>query len=235
MIVYYDHERTYSEPRLHPYAAATPEQSGHVDFKERPALIRTVLEDFLPFSDQKAVQTFYSFLEWINEPDCHLETCDCALRPPALHQDTNSSLALSVHGRLFVMYRNLALNSSADYSDWLRGALMTNLSRTDPDLSAHEAVVGFTFSPVLQTAISAGRWLPGDFFDAAHDDPGLGRHLMLSFWAYGNTAEGAFGNLDRLFTNLWAACRIVSDVITRGINNGQPAASPQAEASPQAP
>ncbi len=221
MIAYYDAKRAYAQPRLHPYVAAEPNQTGHVDFKSKPELIRTALEDFRPFAEQAAVQTFYSFLEWINGPDSSLETNDCALRPPEPHHDANSPLALSTHGRLFILYRNLTLNSSLEHSDWLCGALMTSLRHTDLTLPASEAVVGFTLNAAIQTEVSTGHWVSDSLFDAPGDDPGLGRHLMLSFWAYGNTVEEAFGNLDRLFTNLWAACRMVSGEIARGCSNGQ--------------
>ncbi len=226
MIVYYDAKRAYAQPRLHPYGAAEPNQTGHVDFKSKPELIRTSLEDFRPFADQPAVQTFYSFLEWINGPESSLETNDCAFRPPAPHHDANSPLDLSTHGRLFILYRNLALNSSQEHSDWLCGALMASLRHTDQELSAGEAVIGFTLTAALQTAISTGHWVSDSLFDSASDDPGLGRHLMLSFWAYGNTAEDAFGNLNRLFTNLWTACRMVSDEITRATSGEQPVTPP---------
>ncbi len=226
MIVYYDAKRAYAQPRLHPYVAAEPNQTGHVDFKSQPALIRIALEDFRPFADQAAVQTFYSFVEWINGPDSSLETNDCAFRPPEPHHDANSPLALSTHGRLFVLYRNLALNSSQEHNNWLCGALMASLRHTDRELSAGEAVIGFTLTAAIQTAISTGHWVSDTLFDTPGDDPGLGRHLMISFWAYGNTTEDAFGNLDRLFTNLWAACKMVSDEIAKVTSSEQSAAPP---------
>jgi len=213
MNVYYDRDREPPEARLHPYTAAGPDQSGYVDFKACPELIRTVLEDIRPFGARPAVEKFYSFLEWINSPLSPLETNDCAMRPPAPNGDSNSDLALVVYGRVCLLYRNPAWNSSEAHARWLCGRLMTALKDTDPGLSAREGVVGFTSSPILQLAISKGAPRPDGSFEASADDPGIGREVMLTFWAYGNDEDHAFSNLDRVFTNIWSACEVVSKEI----------------------
>ena len=56
MQVYYDAARAYSTARLHPY-------NEFVDFVQHSDQIPVALEDFRPFSDRLAVQTFYDFLE----------------------------------------------------------------------------------------------------------------------------------------------------------------------------
>jgi hypothetical protein len=212
MTVYYDPGRQYNEPRLHPYAAAHLEHSGHIDFKLTPEKIETALEDFIPFNRTDAVKHFYDFLRWINGPDSTLETTDCALRPPAPHQDTNSTAKLSMHGRMFIMYRNIRLNCSYDHQQWLCGKLMQVLKEVDPEFAASQAVVGFSLNPVLHTAISNGRWI-GNNFEGGDNDPGLGEHVMLSFWAYGDDESIVLTNLRRVFDNIWAACRSISDEV----------------------
>lgn len=213
MRVYYDTSRTYAEPRVHPYSAASDDQSGYVDFKARPELVELVLEDFKPYSDKKAVQTFYRFLKWINGLDSLLETNDCAFRPPNSHQDPNSEMALCAHGRVFVLYRDLNLNSSNEHAEWLCQRLMEVLRTQDPEFTSHQGVVGFTLNHAIQLAISQANELPGGMIDIAADDPGIGRHLMLSYWAYGNDEDQTFQNLERVFDNIWEATRITSGEI----------------------
>lgn len=207
MTVYYDHSRTYATARLHPYTAAQPGESGYVDFKADPQLIPEVLEDFRPFADRPAIQTFYSFLRWINGPSSHLESSDCALRPPGPHQDGNSTLPLCIYGRLCLQFRDPFLNSSLPKVARLSARIMECLHATDAGLSEEAGVVGVTRVPILQLAISKGTWQPDESFKAQLDDPGRGEQLMLSFWAYGKDDDEAFASLERVFTNIWTACR----------------------------
>jgi hypothetical protein len=72
--IYYDESRTYSEARLHPYAAGSGDQSGYVDFKAFPVRIAEALEDFRAFDSTVSVQTFYPFIRWANGVNSHLET-----------------------------------------------------------------------------------------------------------------------------------------------------------------
>ncbi len=217
MTVYYDSGRTYPTPRLHPYAAAAAGQSGYVDFMAQPDLIPHVLEDFRPFADKQAIQTFYEFLKWINSPQSQLATNDCALRAPQPHQDRHSQFKLSAHGRVFVLFRNLHLNSSPTHADWLISALMHFLATEHPDIAVHEGVVGVTQNPALQVAISNGHFHADSRFEARENDPGLGKHAMLSFWAYGDTEAHAFENLDRVFRCIWTVTTKISEDILQGI------------------
>jgi hypothetical protein len=217
MLVYYDDGRTYQEARLHPYTARSGDQSGHVDFKAHPERIPDVLEDFRPFDSTDCVQTFYSFLRWINGPDSHLETCDCALRRPGVHRDPNSNRKLSVYGRIYVMFRDLKVNSSLSQTDWLCGRLMGDLKGTDTNMPGSEGVVAFTLNPVIQIGISSGAWREDGQFFSPFNDPGRGRHLMLTLWAYGDDEFQMFQNLGRVFQNIWSACKSVSFEIDLGV------------------
>jgi len=210
MVVYYDRNRTYPEARLYPYGPSYPGDSGFVDFKHNPELIRTALEDFRRFNHRQAVQTFYDFLSWINGSDSCLETNDCAFRPPEPHQNPISQLPLCAYGRVYVLFRDLRLNSSRKCSGWLCENLMRVLNQTGAELSEQQGVVGFTLNPSLQISISKGSWRNDGSFETDADDPGFGHHLMLSFWAYGNNEDESFHNLNRVFENIWIACRSVS-------------------------
>jgi hypothetical protein len=218
MVVYYDENRTYPEARVHPYGPASPGDSGFIDFKKSPELIRTSLEDFRPFEQWQAIQTFYSFLTWINGSDSELETNDCAFRPPKPHQNAISQLPLCAYGRVYVLFRDLRLNSSRKQAEWLCRKLMYSLHETGSDLSEQQGVVGFTLNPALQIPISTGRWLSDRSFEAGDNDPGFGYHLMLTFWGYGGDEEQSFHNLSRVFMSIWSACRPVSDEIRRSLS-----------------
>lgn len=217
MRIYYDEERTPLEARLFPYSAANAEQSGHVDFKTNPELIESALEDFRRAADKKAIQTFYSFLRWINGPESHLESNDSALRMPAAHQNDISTKKLCVYGRVIILYRDLRLNCFSQQSEWLCGKLMHILKGTDVEFTGDEGVVAFTRTRAIHTSLSNGVWQPNGSFECAAVDPGRGHHLMLSFWAYGDDETEVFCNLDRVFTNIWKACENLSAEITEGI------------------
>lgn len=206
MITYYDN-RPYPIPRLHPYVAANPQQHGYVDFKTCPASIEATLEDFSQYAHRRAIQTFYGLIRELNGPNSHLETSDCALRPPSGHQDANSALPVAIEGRLVLLYRHLPYNGMDQTAHWLCGKLMSILNAVDPAFPASEAVVGFTLNPVIQVALSKGEWVSDNDFSCAEDDSGHGQHLMLNFWAYGRDEDHAFESLDRLFRNLQVACR----------------------------
>jgi hypothetical protein len=228
--VYYDAGRTYPTIRLHPYTATGVEQAGYVDFKTQPERIPEVLEDFRPYADREGIQAFYELLGRINGADSQLESCDSAFRPPAPQKDANSHRALSAYGRLYILFRNLTFNCSANHVKWLTQELMRELTNTDPDWPPSEGVVGFTLIKILQLALSAGEWLSESEFSAADDDPGYGQHLMLSFWAYGETEYEVYVNLGRLFRNIGVACEAVSKEITKSLKaHGQTAAPQQGQ------
>lgn len=212
MIVYYDHERGYSEPRVFPYTAGDDSQHDYVDFTKHPELVESSLEDFAPIADTSAAKTFYEFLRWINGSASRLQTCDCALRLPEGHHD-HSSLKLCAHGRVFVLFRDLSLNSQEQHSNWLCETLMSTLKGVDTGFTAEQGVVGFTRTPCFQKEISTTMTVFGGNISFDVDDPALGQHLMLSFWAYGNTPEDALDTLERVFRNIWKASESVSDLL----------------------
>src|SRR5665213_615390 len=210
MQVYYDSDRVYQIVRLHPYTGSAPGQTGHVDLKAHPELITSAMEDFVPFAHRAATQAFYQLLRELNSPASHLETSDCAYRPPRPHSDAHSPLALSAYGRLYVLFRDLRLNCVPSQAQWLCGKLMAILSETDPSLSVAQGVVGFTQVRILHTTLSTGEWLAGGQFECADDDPGYGDHLMLSSFAYGNTDDEVDESLSRVFQNITESCVLIS-------------------------
>jgi len=87
MNIYYDKRFEKEVSGFHPYkgGAYSPDVQ-YYDFKAYPELISTVLEDYVEWSDCKAIQTFYDLLRWLNGPDSLLESSDCAFGEPSRRQ-----------------------------------------------------------------------------------------------------------------------------------------------------
>lgn len=218
MITYYDPSLTYMSTRLHPYDAGAPGQSGYVDFKSHPEKIETLLEDFVPHAGQIGVRAFYNLLRYVNSPQSHLESCDCGMLSPSPNTDSNSTHIIRINGRLFLMYRDERLNCSKEHYEWLCGRLMAVLNDIDSELAANEAVLGFTLNPVLHLSLSTtGQWLSDGSFECDDEDPAYGKHTMITFWSYGESAADAFENLARTFSNLQQACEMLDTEINAAV------------------
>jgi hypothetical protein len=180
--------------RSHPWTVAAENPAArYLDLRADPALIRTSLEDFLPWSDWPAVDTFYSLLEWLNGAGSTLESNDCAFVGPSENPTDGVPKALEATGRLMILWRKLPLNLSRENVEWLRIALHRSLNETDPGLEY--GVVGISVCRVRFVRLPvSGR-------------KNLGLQLMLSFWAWGDTDEEVMANLARVFRNLWDALR----------------------------
>lgn len=227
MDAFYDDEMTHPSVRLHPYIAIHEGQSGYVDFKREPSRIPDVLEDFKPYAGERAIQTFYEFLRWINGPDSHLETCDCAFRGPAPHADEVSSFSLRGDGRVFVMYRDEALNCEWSNVHWLSARLMTGLSEVDAEFPHDQATVALTVSAALHASLCQGTRLADGYWECAPDDPGYGHHIMLTFYAYGDDAQHVFQRLERTFRNIDRTCRRASQELLGALDAGDVAPPPE--------
>jgi hypothetical protein len=165
------------------------------DFKGDLGLIRSSLEDFLPWSRWPAIDTFYKLLEWLNGPDSILESNDSAFQGPAPNGSAQFEKALEATGRLMVLLRDLPRNLSLSNTEWVKGALHRRLAGIDPGLEY--GAVGLTVYPAKFVSIP----LP--------DEEQLGSQLMVSFWAWGDSEEEVMGNLDRTLGNIHEALRAV--------------------------
>jgi hypothetical protein len=200
MDVYKDFSRAYVEPRAHPWAFGGDNQEfRYYDFKQFPELIPTVLEDFRPYRERPAVQTFFEFLRWANSPESELETDDCLFRPPKPHKDNNSDKKLGCHGRIFVFFRHLEFNLVPSACDWFHDVWGVGVSGIDSEFTPSQGVVGLTKQRAWYTALPHRE---------QHEI--LGGSLMLSFWAYGDTDDEAYDNLQRLVSNLHEVARQIT-------------------------
>jgi hypothetical protein len=183
----YDGE-PFSEPRSHPWAGAIADPAcRYYDFKSAPELIRTALEDFLPWSHEPAVTVLYELLEGLNAMASILESNDCAFSGP--HESEAPELGkLQCDGRVMILYRELELNLSRHRIEGLKNALHRRLASLDPTFEL--GLIGTTMPPVAYVALPGPR------------EQQIGHQLMISFWAWGDSESEVMRNLKRVMENL---------------------------------
>ncbi|MBK7402614.1 MAG: hypothetical protein IPJ34_41890 [Myxococcales bacterium] len=183
------------EPRSHPWTDAVSDAAfRYHDLRATPALIRSALEDFVPFETTDAVEAFYGLLEWLNAPGSSLESNDCAFTGPADNEHPAFSQRLGCSGRLMILRRALARNVVAGSAERLAIGLHRALARLEPEFTA--GIVGTTLVPVR--------------FLALPPKARLGQQLMISFWAFGETEAEVMENLLHVVRNLSSALRALA-------------------------
>lgn len=207
----YEHSDADSlRPRSHPWIDAESNPAyRYYDFKTQPDLIRSSLEDLQQWTSYPAIETFYRLLEWLNGSESIFESNDSAFNGAVATAGTPSSKPLQCSGRLMILYRNLAFNTSPEQMHRLTNATAQALSEADPLFES-----GAVAATIVTTRFTA---LPGPL------ERQSGQQLMLSFWAWGETEPEVMRHLDRTFQNLTGALQRVSDEIRRST----PAASRQ--------
>jgi hypothetical protein len=113
--------------------------------------------------------------------------------------------AFTTHGRVYILWRDLALNSDRR-SKWLCDELMITTFEVETEMEKDEGAIFFSTQPAIQIQLSKGEWFDGHFITAS-DDPGFAMHLQLSFRSYGDTREEVFRNMNRVFKNIWTAAQ----------------------------
>jgi hypothetical protein len=210
MMQVYEHNDPDSlRPRAHPWTDGESDPAHkYYDFRARPELIRSSIEDLQEWSAYPATETFYRLLEWLNGPQSTLESNDCAFSGASANRSARFSKRLQCSGRLMILYRDLALNTSPEQMHWLINGTAHAVREIDPAFAW--GAVGATITPVRFIT------LPGP--------PGRqqGQQLMLSFWAWGEDEREVMTNLDRTFRNLTVALRQVSDEIHRSSSGTAP-------------
>lgn len=199
----YEHSDPGSlRPRSHPWTDGESDPAHkYYDFRTRPELIRSSIEDFLEWSAYPATETFYRLLEWLNGAESALETNDCAFSGATANTSPRHPKRLQCSGRLMILYRDLASNTSPEQMHWLTNGAAHAMSAGDP--AFEWGAVGATMTSVRFTT------LPGP------PEQQQGQQLMLSFWAWGKDEPEVMANLDRTFRNLTVALRQISDAIRR--------------------
>ncbi len=187
----------FTEPRSHPWVDAAGDPAGrYYDFTANPALIRRSLEDFLPWSGDPAIDAFYVLLEEINQPSSVFESNDCAFTGPHENDQPMVPMALQCSGRVMVLFRELRQNTDHARVETLKDHLHMALTELDRDFPW--GMVGTTIIPVRYLTLADGA------------EASLGWQLMISFWAWGDTAADTMTNLGRLLRNLTQALGTVA-------------------------
>ena len=176
-----DHSRT------HPWGKTEyqDDRAGeYLDFKSRPELIRTHLEDFVPFTAEISIQQFFEMIEWVNRPDGLFETNDCAFRGPEEHKDVLFKKALRASGRIQFFIRNLENNVNTDTVKWFWRMfhIYLSLQHRDEEWVIMEASLQKT-----------------DFIEIDK----IGTRVSVRFSAYGENCSECFDALFNCFSGLF--------------------------------
>ena len=188
MLVLSDFSPQEPVPRAHPWGKTGYAEGGgaYYDFRSNPHLIRSVLEDFIPYASQPAVERFYQLLEMLNGPDSSLETNDCALSGP--HEPAPSIFrgTVGIGGRLEFFYRSLERNLSREAVSWLVFLFEIYAQRAMPDM-----LQGVLCLKMVET----------EFLRAASENQS-GHRVRVTFNVYSNSELEAWETLSTMFTGL---------------------------------
>ena len=172
--------------RSHPWTCAELNISEvYVDFKIHPEKIEETLEDYQTITDEPAAEKFYGLLRYLNGPDSHLETSDCALGQYKKNDNNLFDKGFQRSGRLMVLYKDLELNVIEQYTTWLQEALLFHLKKVDTEFE-----YGFIELSFMNT----------DFVTL--NPVKSGKTVVIDFWAFGNSENDILKNLERLFIAL---------------------------------
>lgn len=186
MLVYYDRDLERPDGRTHPWTHSSSDASHrYYDFVERPELIRTSLEDVLPFGGRPCADAFYELLEWINGPASLFETNDSGMRPVGPSDEHQFPHSMKMTARIHLFLRDHSENTSRTGVVWLLGALQHCIEREDDGWK--RGCIGLALQPTkfetLPAACEQIGWL--------HE---------VHFWAFGDTeaeTEDAFARCVR--------------------------------------
>jgi hypothetical protein len=201
MNIYRDEENERicrNNERQHPWQISlTDPKAKYYDFIQQPELIKDVLEDFMPFEQYQAIQTFYDLIYFVNGKTSVFESDDCWLVFGERSSETNDLIKqqnFEIEGRLMVFWREHFVNTKPECL-WLYAELWNEILEIDKEFSL--GCIAFYTCPSKYLSISQP-W------------SGHGVELVIRFWSWGMTKDETFANLDRLFNNLLEVFKKVS-------------------------
>ncbi|PZR74082.1 MAG: hypothetical protein DLM73_08970 [Chthoniobacterales bacterium] len=147
--------------RMHPWGGSLHDPNAKfVDFLKRPDLVRSSLEDFIPYAAVPAIDRFFSLIEWMNGADTVWETTESYLWPPAAPQSNRSFAQYRIvcSARLVFFHRDHLWQLR--HGDWAFTSLLRRLERREPVVP--NACVGVFIAPTLFVSLSedGGRTAP---------------------------------------------------------------------------
>ncbi|MFT5806022.1 MAG: hypothetical protein ACI9LG_000266 [Moritella dasanensis] len=158
------------------------ESSVYMDFKLQPELIRSALEDLLPFQQWEFVEQFYRLIEWVNGASSLLESNDCVFNAVEDNSDQQYPYAKKCSGRLMILFRDIPENCQDKSLDWLMNNIQSMASSMKADFKG--GAIGLSKSPTCYLAL-------GD----KPDSGGMGYQVTLNFFAYGEDEQACYANL----------------------------------------
>ncbi|MER9270465.1 hypothetical protein [Mesorhizobium sp. M0643] len=203
MLTYFDedmHARNQDMRRQHPWSVQSSNPGNrYVDFKQRPDLIESALEDLQPIAGSVAANAATDFLRWVNSDTSVFETNDFGMRPLKPNRSGISSSSLELYGRLSILFRDLKKNVGQNQPFEFGNRLSESIRINDPEFK--QACWSWSLWPHQFTALSGLR------------EPATGNCLLMSYWAWGDSEAEVHRNFARSLTNLRAALEAVGQHI----------------------
>ncbi|QUM86204.1 MULTISPECIES: hypothetical protein [unclassified Moritella] len=169
--------------RSHPWTnMVSDESSVYMDFKRQPKLIRSALEDLLPFNTWDFVEQFYSLIEWVNGSSSLLESNDCVFNAVEDNRDQQYLYAKKCSARLMILFRDIPENCQEKSINWLMNNIQSMASSMKPGFNT--GAIGLSQSPTCYLAL-------GD----KPDSGGMGHQVTLNFFAYGNNEQDCYESM----------------------------------------
>jgi hypothetical protein len=180
MHAFHDLQEEVGEPRLHPWdRSASDPNARFVNFRNHPELVRTSLEDFVPYAHQPAIDRFFELVEWMNSSESIWETTESKFWRVSTHTNRFfSPYRLTCSGRLVFFCRDHLWQCTR--SEWAFTNLLARLENRQP--TPLNACVGVFTMPTLFLSLSddGGRTAPEC------------KALGVRCYGFGNTEDEAF-------------------------------------------
>ncbi|PKH01185.1 hypothetical protein CXF72_18055 [Psychromonas sp. MB-3u-54] len=191
--------------RSHPWTSMVSDDSSvYIDFKQQPKLIRSAIEDLLPFKKWEFVEQFYALIEWVNGPRSLLESNDCVFNPAEDNTDRQYPYAKKCSARLMILFRDIPENCQAKSIDWLVENILQHVTKTKPGFKA--GAICLSQSPTCYLVL-------GD----QPDTGGIGHQVTLTFFAYGKNERRCYENMQEVLSIAQSSLLRVN----KGIKNGE--------------
>ena len=193
-----------SELRSHPWTSMQSEQSNiYMDFKKNPKLIRTSLEDLLPLKKWEFVESFYSFIEWINSPVSLLESNDCTFNVVEENNDQQYPYAKKCSARLMILFRDIPENCQQRSIDWLTQEILKTVASSKNNFSS--GAIGLSQNETCYLEL-------GD----QPDTGGMGHQIVLNFFAYGKNERRCYDSMLQVIKHAFNSLKKVNKKIKNG-------------------
>jgi len=172
--------------RSHPWTSMVSDDANiYIDFKKQPKLIRSALEDLIPFKKYGFVESFYALIEWVNSPRSLLESNDCVFNTAEDNPDQQYPYAKKCSARLMILFRDIPENCQAKSIDWLMQSILLHVSTTKPGFKA--GAICLSQSPTCYLALGS-----------TPDTGGMGHQVTLTFFAYGKNDRRCYDNMQEV-------------------------------------